>query len=254
MHISRIIHQTAPNLSSLPAEIRANVEHLKALNPGWDYRFYDHGEALDYIGEHLGQDALRLCEAVDPRFGVIIADLFRYVAIHREGGIYLDIKSTARAPFDEILLPDDVYLLSQWRNRLGERYQGWGMMRELANLPGGELQQWHVIGAAGHPFLEQVIADTLRNMAQYHPVSFGRGKRAVEIVSGPICYTRAIIRLLPHFSARIVDIESCGIEYTIYEDRNHHMGRAEHYSKIKAPIMRSGAPDPAIPAIFRRQG
>src|SRR5689334_1256818 len=141
MHISRIIHQTARDLASLPVEVRDNVEQIKARNPGWEYRFYDHAAALAYIREHLGSDALRLCERIDPRFGVIVADLFRYVAVHREGGTYLDIKSTADRPLDEVLLPDDVFLLSQWRNRLGERYQGWGGVGDVPRVPGGEFQQ-----------------------------------------------------------------------------------------------------------------
>ena len=50
----------------------AFADQLKARNPGWEYRFYDHAAALAYIGEHMGGDALRLCERVEPRFGVIV--------------------------------------------------------------------------------------------------------------------------------------------------------------------------------------
>jgi len=253
MRISRIIHQTAPDFASLPAEIRDSIGQLRARNPGWEYRFYDHAAALSYIGEHLGGDALRLCERVDPRFGVIVADLLRYVAVHREGGVYLDVKSTVLKPLEEVLLPEDVFVLSQWRNRIGEKYAGWGAVEELPRVPGGEFQQWHVIGAAGHPFLEQVIADTLRNMRQYHPGGFGNGKQAVVRVSGPVCYTLAIARLLPFYRARIVDAESLGIVYTIYPDRAGHMRTPGHYSKLREPIMRS-EPDDVVPEMFLKPG
>lgn len=237
MHISRIIHQTAPDFAALPAEIRDNVEHLRACNPAWEYRFYDHAAALAYIEGYLGGDALRLCERVDPRFGVIVADLLRYVAIHREGGVYLDIKSAVHKPLDEIVQPDDEFLLSQWRNRPDEKYPGWGLSPDLGHIPGGEFQQWHVIGAARHPFLERVIADTLRNMAEYDPTRFGLGKPAAERVSGPTCYTLAIVPLLRKHPARLVDIESVGIDYTIYPYRAEHMRVPGHYSRIKAPVM-----------------
>jgi len=252
MLISRIIHQTAPEFAALPGEIRDSIEQMRALNPGWEYRFYDHADALAYIGEHLGGDALRQCERVDPRFGVLISDLLRYVAIHREGGVYLDTKSTATRPLDDVLLPDDVYLLSQWRNRVGEKYQGWGIKDETARVPGGEFQQWHVIAAAGHPFLEQVIADTLRNMARYHPIGFGQGKPAVIRVSGPTLYTHTITLLVPFYRARIVDIESLGINYTIYSDGNDHMRATGHYSKASGPIMEP-EPDPGVPEMFLRR-
>ena len=48
--IPRIIHQTARNLDSLPEEIRQNIEALKALNPGWEHRFYSDEAVREYIG------------------------------------------------------------------------------------------------------------------------------------------------------------------------------------------------------------
>lgn len=251
MLISRIIHQTAGEFAALPIEIRASIERMKSLNPGWDYRFYDDEAAIGFIGEHLGSDAVLLCERIDPKFRVMIADLFRYVAVHRLGGVYLDIKSTALRPLDEVLREDDVFLLAQWRNKLGEPFQGWGTWNDIPPLPGGYLQQWHVIAAAGHPFLARVIEDTLHNMVHYHPATFGTGKRAVEKVTGPICYTHAIAPMRLHYRARVVDIDTLGFRYTIYGDRKVHMDVPNHYSRAQGPIMRSEG-NAAIPPIFRR--
>jgi len=252
MLISRIIHQTARDFASLPGELKRNIEQLKALNPGWEYRLYDNADQLDYIGKHLGGDVLRLCERIEPHFQVMLSDVLRYAAIHREGGVYLDIKSTATRPLDEVLLPDDVYLLSQWRNRVGEQYQGWGIHNDISRVPGGEFQNWHIIAAAGHPFLEYVIEDMLRNMRRYHPLSYGKGKGAVVRISGPIQYTQTIAMLMPHYRARVVDIESLGFRYTIYADGNDHMQVPGHYSKVHAPIMQVER-DPKVPEIFIRQ-
>ncbi len=41
--------------------------------------------------------------ADQPRYGVVLADIFRYLVIYNEGGVYLDIKSTVNRPLDEII-------------------------------------------------------------------------------------------------------------------------------------------------------
>ena len=38
---------------------------------------------------------------------MMLADVFRYLAVYREGGVYLDVKSTVTCPLDEVLSPDD---------------------------------------------------------------------------------------------------------------------------------------------------
>lgn len=253
MHIPRIIHQTARSLAAQPPEIHDNIERIKALNPGWEYRFYDHDAVLEYLREALGGEAMKLCERVNPRLGVVLSDLFRYVVIHREGGVYFDIKAGMTKPLDEMIRPDDVFLLSQWRNHMGDFFQGWGLLPDLYKVPGGEYQQWHVIAAPGHPYLAQVIEDVLRNMRQYTTRWFGVGKQGVVRVSGPIAYTLAIAPIQSAWRHRIVDIEALGLHYSMYRDPMHHMRAEGHYLRVNEPVMLpdDSAPDPGD--IFRKQ-
>ena len=92
-----------------------------------------------------------------------MADLFRYLVVYNEGGIYLDIKSTASKPLNEIIKEDDAYLISQWRNQLGYKFQGWGLHDELKNIAGGELQNWFIAAEKNHPFLLNAINQTIFN-------------------------------------------------------------------------------------------
>lgn len=237
MNIPRVIHQTAPDFASLPDEISGNIAKTRELNPGWEYRFYSDEDVLRYIGRHFGEAVLRLCRRINPRYGVVLADLFRYMVVYREGGVYLDIKSSITGPLDQALAGDDAYLLSQWVNRLSESRGHWQNYPELLRVVGGEFQQWHVIARPEHPFLNRVIGEVLFNMENYHPKWHGRGKIGVLRVSGPICYTEAIAPMRARHPHRMVDIEELGFEYSIYDLYLEHMRSEDHYSRCREPIM-----------------
>lgn len=227
------------------------MAHNRAINPGWEYRFYDHREIVAYLRQHLGETAMQLCDRVNPRYGVVLADLFRYLVILREGGVYLDVKGHLSAPLDTIIRADDVYLLSQWRNQVKGRDYGIGLYPELSRLTGGELQQWHVIAAPRHPFLVRAINGTLANMADYCPDWHGRGKLGVLRVSGPIGYSMALGPCLRRYAYRLIDAESVGLHYTAYSAfYGHQVEIADHYSLYDEPVMLPGdtaADTPIIP-------
>jgi mannosyltransferase OCH1-like enzyme len=234
--IPRIIHQTAPSRDGLDPEIVANIERLKAMNPGWEYRFYDDAALHGYIAQWLKSPFRELVGRVNPAYGVVLADLFRYLAIYREGGVYLDIKSGLARPLDAMLRPDDEYLLSYWPNRPGEPYEGWGLHRETGD-PRGELQQWHVIGTPRHPFLRAVLARAFANIARYRPERHGTGLMGVLRLAGPICYTRAIRPLMARAPHRLVESEGLGLRYVVYSLDRHLARPPGHYTRIDAPIV-----------------
>jgi mannosyltransferase OCH1-like enzyme len=238
MAIPRIIHQTAASRASLAPDLVANVRRLQQLNPEWEYRFYNDAEMKAYLEANLTPEQVALCRKVNPRYGVVLADLFRYVVIHREGGVYLDIKSGLERPLDAILRPTDHFILSQWRNRLGESHRGFGFHHELMKIiPGGELQQWHVIGAPGHPFLARVIERVFDNMRSYEAIRDGTGKRGVLRLSGPISYSLAIMPVLAQHPFRLIDSHAEGIVYTIYPWTKHEKRTPGHYSLSRQPLM-----------------
>lgn len=236
MPIPKIIHQTAKDFDSLPQEIKDNIERMKAMNPGWEHRFYDDAQVLDYIGKNYGERVLRACRRINPRMGVVLADFFRYLVMYREGGVYLDIKSGLERPLDEVLLPDDQFLISQWRNGLGQPYATFGVFVDLVRIPGGEFQQWQIVAAPKHPFLARVIEEVVFNMENYDPEWHGGGKMGVMRVAGPICYTLSIAPMRRHYPHRLVDIEDLGFRYTIYDHPLHHM-KEDHYSRIPEPVL-----------------
>jgi hypothetical protein len=234
--VSRIIHQTF-HTRRLPPELADSLAAIRRANPDWDHRFYDDDDIRRYIGEGYGPAALVYFDAINPKYRAARADLFRYLVVYREGGVYLDVKSLPTRPLGEVIRPDDQYLISQWDNGPGGAYPGWGLHPELAHVPGGEFQQWYIAAAAGHPFLAAVLERVFRNLRTYNPGLHGVGRRGVLRVTGPIAYTRAIHPLLGRHPHRIVDTRAdLGIEYSLYGKEGHKQAFGGHYSELNEPI------------------
>ena len=231
--IAREIHQTFSTLE-IPEVVKENVESLKLANPGWSYNYYSDKDRLDFIYQHFGWDVLKLYLRINPRYGACRADLFRYLCVYQRGGVYLDIKSGASSPLENFIRPDDQYLLSQWRNDTNSQFQHFGNHSELAAIAGGEYQQWHVIAAAGHGFLEQVILAVLRNIFEYSEDVHGVGVLPVLRLTGPIVYTLTVNKYLNDFKHRFFDSEQAGLHFVAAPKPN---AARKHYSKQTTPLV-----------------
>jgi hypothetical protein len=157
--------------------------------------------------------------------------------IHDQGGLYLDIKSSIKRPIDEIIQPGDVCLLSQWKNRPGSKFEGWGIHKELSKIVGGEFQQWFMLYEPGHPFLKNVIKNVLVNIRNYSLNDFGVGRHGVLKLSGPIAYSLSIKPLLESQNYRIFDSEEAGIIYSIFPGTKHRNLFKDKYSDLKEEII-----------------
>jgi hypothetical protein len=237
--IPKIIHQVYFS-KALPPILEQNVAKLKHLNPGWEYRFYDDDDMVEYIRSAYGSEMLGYYTRINPKYGASRADLFRYLLIYREGGVYLDIKGSMDKPLDEVLNRDDVYLLSRWP-AAGSRYAGWGEHRQLKHVGGEEFQQWHIIAAPGHPFLRAVIERVRDHIDRYNPLIHDTGREGVLWVTGPIAYTQSIIPLLHLYPHRLCDSQAdLGLIYSVYGassgGRPHTSLFKFHYTALTEPV------------------
>ena len=240
--IAKRIHLTYPTREGLPEPLKNNVEAIRQQNPDFELCFYSDQDVQRFIANEFGSDVLSLYERLNPKYGAARADLFRYLCVYRLGGVYLDIKAKTTRPLSEVLREDDQYILAQWDPEIDEgRFAEWGLQKGLEMVAGGEYQQWHVIAAAGHPFLHAVIEQVLRNIQNYSPLRLGSGRQAVIRTTGPITYTQTIFPLLSQFAHRIVRIErDFGIYYSIYtaaEGSKHTVHFANHYSRLTEPLV-----------------
>lgn len=242
MRIPRRLVQTARSYEALPDEIKQNIAELKSRNPDWTYRFFNDDEMKSYLKDHLEPEEWELLQEVNPKYGVVLADVFRYLIIYREGGVYLDVKSTAMRPLSETIDPEAAFVISQWPNKLGQFYIGHGLHPELVDVPGGEFQQWNIMAEPHHPFLKAVLTRVFQNIRTYTPSQFGTDAYGVLRVSGPIAYTLAICPLLAHYPHKIVDLESWGVLYSIYDakggpEQSHQARMPGHYSAVREPVV-----------------
>lgn len=234
MRIERVIHQTYYT-RAIPEQAQENVAALRHLNPGWMYRYWSHQDQHDFIYQFFGWDILKLYLRINPRYGAARADLFRYLCIYQFGGVYLDIKSGSTVPFEDILLPGDQFLLSQWHNGPGEEFYGWGIHSDLSSIPRGEFQMWHIIAAAGHPFLEHVLNAVFANIVKYSADVNYVGKQGVLRLTGPIAYTLAIHPRLIYYENRIFDAAQAGLIPAAVKMRQE--GEYGHYSIQDTPVV-----------------
>lgn len=236
--IPKDIYQVSP-IEALTPELRSNIQKLQEMNSGWAYHHFDDEQILEFIQENYGREILNRYLRISPAYGAARADLFRYLLIYKKGGVYLDIKSSMRRPLDEVLKRGDRYLLSYWNNQAGESFEGWGMHPELDISPRGELQQWFIVAAPGHPFLRAVVETVLSNIDLYNYRLHGGGRKGVLRTTGPIAYTSAILPHVEESDFRWVDSEAdLGFEYSVYRNESHRTLFKKHYTQLSEPIVR----------------
>lgn len=242
--LPKIIHQTYPD-RQLPSFYQQNIARIKQLSPGWDYRFYDDKDIQDYIARHF-PEILNYYHRIDARYGAAKADLFRYLVIYKEGGIYLDIKSTITRLLDEVLPVEETYLLSHWDNGPGKKHEDYGLWVYADARPEvwperGEFQQWFIVSPPGHPFLRKTIERVCNNIDTYCPLTGEVGKVGVLKLTGPIVYTQTVLSLMDKVAHSIVDAEvDLGFYYSFLQEPRLHKNsfRRKHYTRLKNPIIK----------------
>lgn len=240
--IPRITHQIYfQGFDALPDADRTRMMAFRQRNPMWDHRFYDRQAAEDWISENCGRDVQDAYHSIDRVYHAARADFLRYLLCERHGGFYLDVKSEAVLPLDEVLRPDDAYLLSQW-NELRGRPAGQGNHPDLAHVPGDEFVNWYIASAAGHPFLRAVIRQVMSNIANYDVWRSGVGRIGVLRTTGPIAYTKVIFPLLNDHPHRFVGLgDESGFHYSRFGDHKAHRAHyGRHYETISDPVVKCG--------------
>jgi inositol phosphorylceramide mannosyltransferase catalytic subunit len=243
--VPRIIHQIFLH-GPLPPELQQNVDRLKTVNPGWEHRLYDLKDAERIVAEYGGEIA-EAYHRIDPRYGAAKADFLRHLIIVRDGGVYCDIKSGFSRPLDEVIRPDDSYILSQWANGPGEPYENRGLHRDLTHVPGGEFVTYFIISAPNHPFTEATIQRIVKNISDYKPWN-AVGRNGVLRTTGPIAYTLAIHPLLNQHPHRFASEGELGAYPSIPYD--HFAVFTNHYSLLRVPVVRLGLAGTALSRVF----
>lgn len=229
--IPKQIFQTYSDYSLLSSEVKESIDSMRAMNPDYEYFFFNDSDQEQFISEHY-PEKLALWSQIRAQYGASRADYFRYLLIQKHGGIYLDIKSGSRKKFSEFIREDDKFLLSYWNQDvfpLVGNHKKHGVEREFQN--------WHIISIAQNPYLAKVI-DTVENrINSYSPFRDKVGQQAVLAITGPIAYSIGIEGTSNEFEYRLFDSHASGLIYNVVRSGTHHELFKKHYSQLRVPLV-----------------
>lgn len=201
MAIPKIIHQTFKS-SRLPLLTRWHISGFKKKNPEYTYEFYDDSRIETFLQEEYDAEVYALYKRIN--IGAAKADFFRYAVLYKKGGVYLDIDSSINGRLEDLILPEDVALISPEKNPVC-------------------YVQWALIFEAGHPFLKRTMEMMFDNIRK------NKFPHDVHHMTGPTVFSLAIKDCLknnPEIPHRIF-----GIEYGKHLKFKYRLGKFFLYEK-----------------------
>lgn len=233
----------------LDPKIKENIDYIQKLNSNWAYQLYDEAKIETFISEYYGETILRYYKKISPKYRAAQADFFRYLLMYRFGGVYMDIKASMNQALDDVLLPDDKYILYHWDNAPGQRYQWFGYSKHLDinEFPYGEFPQGYIITVAGHPILRETILEVMRRIDSYDPFTVGVGLVGVLLTTGPLAYSKVVhhmIQQLPTSSYRAIRCcEVLGLRVSIFDEDGAFAHRKKYstYNNNLSAVINNGS-------------
>lgn len=232
--IPNIIHFTFSN-TILPIEILKVIEHNKRVCNDCKFIFYNDNDIDKFIKENFNDEVYDCFKKINPIYGAMKADFFRYCVLYAIGGIYIDIKSLINYPIFKIINKNDLCLLDIPRNNL----EVW-----RNNKP--TYEQWLLIFTPRHPYLYTMIKQMVYYIkTNYIPDKINNislsTKGKILNITGPDAFTKAI---LIYLNANNNNILHRNIDYNKYFDLNYKINykkmykinNKKHYSEYNEPL------------------
>lgn len=177
-----IVHQTWKS-KALSEPVRSYCDSWKRLNPHCDYRFYDDADCLALVRADFPH-LIDLYENLP--LPILRADLFRYLAVYRFGGIYADVDMECLQPFDRFLSVGGA-VFSIERQTTAVRQQ------ELQYREPFQIANCIFASEPGHAFIQSVIERAVKLIGLQPPIT----PDTVEDVTGPRMLTRLFYETMP---------------------------------------------------------
>ena len=233
MLIPKVVYYTWKN-NNFTQEIEDNINHNKKLCPNYKFVFYNYLKCNKFIKENFSKQVYNAYMNINPLYGAMKADFWRYCIIYKYGGIYLDIEIKLTTNLDNIIQPHHECILDK-PNYL-ELY------RIFYNQPAYE--QWLLIYKPKHPYLKKLIKYiTMKINNNYLPtlskVKFNltNCKQAILKITGPDIYTKIINSYIKKNKTihHIIPFNSFA-NYNYLGLGLYKKNNMIHYSMLKEPI------------------
>lgn len=238
-NIPKKIHQIyTKGCDALPDEIHASIADLQQRNPDWEYHFYDNNRIVDYLEKNYEPGILNLYSEINPKYGAARADFFRYLLMYKEGGVYLDIKSSCSKPLDDIIPEQCELMVCNWDNKPGGSDNDMGKHQALCFLKNGEYQQWNIIAAPQSPYLKAVIDEVVARLKGYKPWRYGVGMQGVLHTTGPVPFSLGIEKVKKCQGFHLKENHrNVGLIYRNVNSKVMKLISRDHYSRLREPVV-----------------
>lgn len=174
--IPRRIWQTFKS-RRMPRSLAMNCMKWIEMNPDFDYELMDDDDVAAYVKEHYGPREIQALAAAPS--GAHRADLFRYLVVLREGGVYVDVDAECKQPLSSWLYFDDDTLVAS-----------------LNGPPRFDMTQWAFAAPSNHPVLGEAAALAVDNLLRFEQRA---DKREVpDDVLRSVAKSRGLRRILTH--------------------------------------------------------
>jgi mannosyltransferase OCH1-like enzyme len=164
MAIPKVIYQTYAS-SKLPIITKLFIWWMRRQNKGYLYDFYDDARTAKFLKDEFPPEVFEAYNKI--AIGAAKADFFRYAILYKKGGVYIDMDGAIVRPLSEIILADDVAVIS----------------REIhPHL----FVQWALIYDKGHPFMQRTLEKCIEN------INSNCSPHNVLYMTGPNVYSEVI--------------------------------------------------------------
>lgn len=109
LKIPRRIFQTF-EVRDVPEGMYQAAQSWISLNPDYEYNFYTDEMRRAFIVECFGSSILRAYDILPS--GAFKADIWRYCALYKFGGVYADIDSICKMPLTDLIKPNDEFIIA----------------------------------------------------------------------------------------------------------------------------------------------
>ena len=216
---------------------------MELQNPEYTFCYYDDVQMLNWVNKNCDFEVKNTFDKINPKYGVVKADLFRYLIMHKVGGIYLDIKSDCLVPFDALISNNDTFITSHWFHSDGRINSFFGNHKSLLENDLVEFQQWFLIAEPKHHIMSDVTSAVVWNLRKKQSLFNSKfGRVGVLETSGPIVFTKILSKFKLGDEFTLINSKAAGLVYSIYDEPafgSHHKLFQEHYSELFEPIIKS---------------
>jgi mannosyltransferase OCH1-like enzyme len=199
--IPRVIYQTFKS-NELSDYLYTRAYSWISKNPDYSYEYYDDARLESFVYNFdcsdfsfAKEDLLKAYHSYYHPVGR--ADLFRYLIMYSNGGVYMDIDTKCLVPLNQYVDSDDSYITGK-------------------DTPRG-VHQWGIIISAKHPFMKDTIENTVKcTLTRKRIPGTDAFPNNLEVYTGPHVMNYSIKKLLNirperHFSPGKFKVK-CGVE------------------------------------------